>query len=311
MSSLDDLEQYLEQEGLPCKRTANGSQLWYPDARGMLLRLPITCTDEVDCETIKEVLSVKGAIIASYLRLPDSSLPANVLHYVCSRRDYSVEQLLSRSMRRDVRLGMKRFVVGECTWDEVLQKGFEAYKDTKKRHGYREPRFDELRGGVSRRSECSVYEAWGVWQERKLAAWASVMKVDDWAVIHAAHSCNWSLKSCPNNILVYRIIERMLVHEQRKWISIGFSSLQVGTQNRGLHRFKMGMGFTARPCHRVFIPKRWIGCLLSSKLCSIVSERVSNRLPTNNLLRRVAGISKVLSGRLEAPLGWGEPADHS
>lgn len=304
--SLADFADYLKRSGQPYATSENGKQVWFRDAAGELVRLPVECLLPVEPETIRALLRQRGVWAVSFLVAADDSQPANCLHYVCSDPEYDVEKLKVKNVRRDIRLGLRSLDIRLCTWDELIEKGFTADTDTAVRHGYRPPSRRVLTSMVKRYRGLPFFEVWGAWHKSDLAAWLLVMKVDDWAMINIAHSRTDLLRWCPNNALVYAATRRALVEEKRKYISYGVSSCQIDIEHTSLHRFKTRMGYEVLPRRRVFAVHPLLWPLLRPRVSSWMWERVAKLMPQIPTLRKIAGMSRLISERESAPLTWAE-----
>lgn len=138
------------------------------------------------------------------------------------------------------------------------------------------------------------------------ASWMSLLLVDDWVVIEAVRSETSMLGLCPNNILLYEVTRRLLVEEKRAYISYGLSSLQVQANGLSMHKYKTRMGYEAIPMHRHFVVRPIAWPSMATRVGSWGLELASRMMPAKENLRKIAGVSRILSGRLAEPLRWVE-----
>jgi hypothetical protein len=302
--TLQDLVAHLSRLGEPGGSSAAGSQAWIQYPRGVLLRFPLDCTGPVEQEASAALLHERGVWLLNYLVAPDDAHPANCVHYVSRDGGYDIQKL-DRQARQNVRRGLKTFDLRLCTWEEWARKGFQAYAETEARHGYgAEPRaFERM---TDRWKGCPLYEIWGAWEGEELAAWLTVLKVDDWAMVDLVRARTTALSGRPNNALLYLAGRHALVEERRRYVTLGTSSLQVGANEQSMHRYKVDMGYEAVPMRRVFASRPAYRPVLESRAMSWVWDQLARTFPRSAPLRKVAGMARLLSGRRE-PQGL-EPA---
>lgn len=281
----------------------DGKHCWIPNTRGELMRHPSDSTAPVPDEEIREVLGLPGVWVASYMRDPTAEHPANCFNYLCRDPKYGLEGL-SKYGRRDVRRGLRSFSVRTISWEELLENGQQAYADTTERHGHeRNPR-KELEEAVARQKNIPYYELWGAWKEHLLAAWIKVIKIDAWAFITEAYSAGAFHRDCPNNAVVYEATRTFLNEENRRVVSYGISSIQATSNIASLHKFKVRLGFEPVPFCRTFALHWMLKPMLVPKAASWFWDTVSGVRPSSETLAKVAGLSRLVSGRETDPLAW-------
>jgi hypothetical protein len=292
---LEDLVAHLARLGEPCGSSAAGSQAWIQYPRGVLLRFPLDCTAPVEQGACSALLRERGVWLLNHLVAPDDAHPANCVHYVSHDGGYDLQKL-DRQARQNVRRGLKAFDLRLCTWEEWAGKGFQAYAETEARHGYgADPRtFARM---VGRWKGSPLYEIWGAWQGEELAAWLTVLKVDDWAMVDLVRARTTALSGRPNNALLYVAGRHALVEERRRYVTLGTSSLQLGANEQSMHRYKVDMGYEAVPLRRVFVSHPTYRPLLESPAMSWAWDRLARTFPRSAPLRKVAGMARLLSGR--------------
>ncbi len=304
--TLQDLVHHLAAGGEPCATTAAGTQAWIQYPRGVLLRFPLDCPEPVDAKVCASLLGRRGVRVLNYLVVPDEWHPANCVHYVSADGGYELGKL-DRQARQNVRRGLKSFELRLCTWEEWATKGLAAFAETEARHGYVAEE-GAFRCMVARWKDQPFHEIWGAWREGELAAWLTVLKIDDWAMVDLVRSRTDALSGRPNNALLYLASRRALVEERRRYVTLGTSSLQLGADEQSMHRYKVDMGYQAVPVHRVFVVPTLARPLLEARAMSRVWDRLSRAFPASGPLRKLAGMSQLISGRatpqvLEPPRG--------
>ena len=302
---LPNLVEAFRSAGSPAVLSHDQTQAWVPLAQGQLQRIPLECPQAPDKADISAVLAQKSIWIAGWLQEPTAELPANCFDYACDDGEYCVEKL-SKYGRRDVRRGLRSFEVRRCTWDELVDKGFSAYADAEARHGHTAPSPDELRQMAAAQRDCPLIELWGAWDGEDLAAWIKVMKVDDWAFITTACSCNEALRNCPNNAVTYEATRALLVAEGRRRVSYGISSLQATDNILSLHKFKLRMGYEALRRRRAFAVHPLLRPLVANRPASWMWDLLVRLRPGSGKFSKVAGMARMLTGRAGDPLAWAE-----
>ncbi|MHC4158228.1 MAG: hypothetical protein ACYSSO_04025 [Planctomycetota bacterium] len=303
--TLSDFFDYLKRTKQPCDISTDRTQVWFYGAAGELIRIPLECLEPVEPARLQDLLRQRGVWVVSYLLDGDESHPPNCFDYVCRDSTYSIEKLHAYA-RRDIRRGLRSFTVRLCTWEELEEKGFAAEADTAARHGYAAPLPEGLKRKISQQRGSPFFEIWGAWDGDDLTAWLQLAKIGNWATIDVVRSCTKSLRLCPNNALLYAVTRRILVEEKREYISYGLSSSQVSVDQLSMHKYKIRMGYEALPLHRVFVVHPLLRPLLTPRAVSWMWEKAAALIPKSKTLRKVAGMSKLLSGREKKALAWAE-----
>jgi len=172
------------------------------------------------------------------------------------------------------------------SFEELVALGWEAHRDTAKRHGEAEP---PSLGIEAKLDNCAAYEAWGAFVEGHLAGYIVTMWVEDWVHILLSRSVNAYLKFYPNNALIFSVVKEMLSREGVLAVSYGLEPLIAADS---LERFKSAMGFVKEPvCQHVVMSSRVK--LLLNPVTSKSIEILANFLPRNRRLQKVAGICRI------------------
>ncbi|OPX25170.1 MAG: hypothetical protein B1H04_00530 [Planctomycetales bacterium 4484_123] len=307
--TLAEFVEHLHSTGQPAILAADGREAWVPGVTGEMWRFPLHRTTLPADEIVPQLLRIKGIKIVSHFLEPDEHHPANCFHYVASDPEYSLASLSSNT-RSKTRRGLRHFTIRLTSWEELVEKGFPAMVDTEDRHGYARPAPDTLERLAEKRRNSPFHELWGAWDGDQLAAWVEWVRVEDWALIGLACSRTDSLKKYPNNALIYAATRHFLVQQACSYVSYGISSVQAHSDTLvSLHRFKLQMRYEPIPMHRHFIPAPHLRPLLQWRACSWLWEQAARILPQVAALRKVAGMSRLLSGREKRPLAWAEGLD--
>jgi len=296
---------FLNSIGTPATLSEDGRACWLSRQRGQLQRFPTECTTPPAEEEISDLLRRRGVWLVNYLLDEGPACPANCYDYLCSASDYQIANL-DKHGRRDTRRGLRRFTVRLCRWEELIEHGYPASEDTAARHGYRPPSKASLDRYARTHGASPFCDIWGAWRDDQLAAYMTVIKVDDFAEIDVARSRTDTLNDCPNNALSFAATQHLLHEEGRSYVSYGLSTLQVQANEFAMHKYKKRMGYEPVPRHRAFAMRPLLRPLLKTKAGSWALERVAGMFPRRAGLRKAAGLSRLLSGRETAPLAWAE-----
>jgi len=237
-----------------------------------------------DRDEIEEVFSSVPKAVALRFIGPIQSSGRKSFIWAC-RRPYELENL-SANTRSHVRRGLKKCEVRSMSFEELAAQGWEAHRDTAKRHGEAEP---PSLGIEPRLGNCGAYEAWGGFVDGHLAAYVVTVWVEDWVHILINRSVNAYLKFYPNNALIFSVIREVLSREGVQAVSYGLEPLIAADS---LERFKLGMGFVKEPvCQHVALAPRLK--LLVNPITSRSVEALASLLPQVPRLQKFAGLCRL------------------
>lgn len=248
--SLGQYAAELARHGIPVL-PGTGKTLWVRHDAGAMMRVPRFHLGPLASVEALEVPWRGRVAAASYLVPTDNLHPANSYVYVCTDRDYALDKL-PVAMRRNVRRGLKELRVAPLTPNELLTSGAQAFFDTRCRVGLSDGTAEEFNRRFSWRSRCPGHTFLGAWRGDQLAAFLSMIEVDDWMEIESCYSMNALLSFRPNDTLMYSALFHYLHERQCSVVCYGLSSIQAENNAAGLYAFKMKVGFEAQPVHRVF-----------------------------------------------------------
>lgn len=206
----------------------------------------------------------------------------------CDNRAYGLEAL-SGNVRSKVRRGLKRCEVATVPFSVIATAGRRAHGDTLARQG----RDGVLNGAKWDRfwaaaAETPGFEGWGAWSGDVLAAFLVTVTFDDGVEFLLARSCSDELGAYPNNALIFRVTEEMLVQRGAPEITFGLESLEpVGP----LDEFKFGMGFHRRPLRQRVVFHPLLRALLRHRSVRALVQRWTERRGTDAVFwRKAAGL---------------------
>jgi len=225
--------------------------IWVRHDAGAMMRVPRFHLGPVPTGQARDVTWRGRVAAASYLVPVDNDHPANAYVYVCTDREYALDKL-PVAMRRNVRRGLKELRIAPLTSGELLMCGAQPFFDTRRRVGLSDGTADEFKRRFGWRSACRGHTFLGAWRGDQLAAFLSLIEVDDWMEIESCYSMNALLPFRPNDTLMYSAIFHYLRERQCRVVCYGLSSIQAENNAAGLFAFKLKVGFEAKAVHRVF-----------------------------------------------------------
>ena len=259
-----------------------------------MMRVPDFALHDPPPGEVERVLWRGRIAVASYNAEPDAGRAANACLYVSDDQSYSVEKLIP-AMRRNVRRGLKEFTIGLLNSEQVLARGMPAYCDTRRRVGLSDGTAEAFERRFNWYVRCPGHVFVGAWKGDELAAFLSIVKVDDWAEIEGCFSRDMFLSSRPNDLLMYMVLSRYLTEERLRLVSYGMSSIQQTDNVHGLHAFKTKVGFQAKPVHRAFVLHPLLRPFANHFALHGVNA-VGRLFPNNRLVKKARGMLALLLG---------------
>ncbi len=293
----------LQKQGKTAHLTDCDNQIWIPWSRFELTRMPMTNTSTPNPKELKALLKKPGIHILTYLIEPTESYPANCFLYLCRNQEYDL-YCLSKNGRKAIKRGFRNVSIRRIPWEEFEEKGYPAYAETDIRHGYPEPAMEKFLEFVDQRKHSPFYEVWGTCDSEKLLSWLVLFKVDNWALFEASPSCDVALQNYANNALRYEVLRTLLVEEKRSEVLTGLSSINPNSDPKSLYIYNTRMGFEAVPMRRIFMPAAWLEIITKPKLAAHFWSLMTKILPQISALNKLAGMSRLISGLEDDPLGW-------
>jgi hypothetical protein len=283
--------------------TSNGVQtilgslrtFWVEYQYGTMMRIPKFHLAPPTSDEIRQALWYGRARMVSYLLEPDEHHPANTWLYICTDRAYTLDKL-SSSRRRNVRLGFKELRIAPLTSEQLLAHGAQAFCDTCRRVGLSGGTLEGFRQFVTANARLPEHVFLGAWKGNQLAAFLSILEVDDWVDIEGTYSMDALLRYKPNDTLIYSALSHYLVERTCRLVFNGISSIWDESNAAGLHEFKTNMGFEARPVHRAFVPHPLLQ-LFVNWLTLWAVKTVLRFRPESRRLKKVGGSTGLLARR--------------
>lgn len=265
----------------------SGCTFWHSNEWCSLQREPVWRLEEPSAKEIRRVLQESRAWVVTYNREPDEAHPQNAWLYVCEDHDYCLKRLPS-AVRRNVKRALRTFRFEFVDAERFLEKGVVPFCDTRTRVGLSDGTPKKFRRYFETNIHNPAHRIVGAWKDDTLAAFLSLLVVDDWVVI-IPFAATEHLPSRPNNGLIHFAIDYFIVQRKFRLVAYGLSSIQEIGKADGLHRFKTHVGFEARPVHRVFVFHPLLRPFINSAV--LWALRAGVRLwPRSRVLRKAAGL---------------------
>jgi hypothetical protein len=194
MSKRDDrlsLEEYAQGLATSGQRNLPGGpgSFWVRYDSVAMMRMPQFYLEQPLPGEVRRVLWLGPTALASYHLRPDQSNPANAWLYVCTDQAYGLNKLVP-AMRRNVSRGVRELRIEPVTADQLIAHGAQTFRDTLRRNGLRDTTPEDFRRQILLRAKCPGHVFLGAWRGEKLAAYLSIVEVDDWVEITSGFCCS-------------------------------------------------------------------------------------------------------------------------
>ena len=274
--------------------SGSSGTLWTEYESFAMMRIPDFCLNPPPLSEVKSVLWKGRIAVATYLRQPDLSYPANAWLYVCRDKSYTLENL-NVAGRRDARRANRSLEFGFIEWSTVLSHGVTAYSDSRQRVGLSDGTEEHFQRRIHRFSSNASHTAVGAWKDGLLVAFMALIVVDDWVAIEGSFSSNDHRTLCPNDGLANFVLRHFLVERGFETVTYGLSSVQELDQSGGLHTYKKKVGFEAIPVHRAFALHPLLKPFANQ--VTLASLRLLKQLvPRNRIVKKASGMLASLLG---------------
>ncbi len=248
-TTLSSYAEDLKRIGMHAISSTGKQWCWIQNEMAAVVRYPTFLTDSPSEKEIKQVLWGNRIGLLSYIREPDEKHPANSFLYVATEYD---SEKLGRKERASIRRAMAMTTFDFIDWDTLLEKGFEAYHDTRERAGLSDCDEAGFHSALNPLRESGGMNIIGCWVEEELAGFYIFQLCDDFAEAVLTCSASQFYQTNLNNGLYHHLLDFCLNRVRVKIVSIGLSSIQLEAKS-GLHQFKQSVGFEVREVHRVFV----------------------------------------------------------
>jgi hypothetical protein len=263
-----------------------------------LVRRPDTCLGVPPADEIRSNLWRARAPVATYVRRPDDDHPQNAWLYVCENRDYKLESLEARA-RRDARRALRELRIEFIDVPTFLDHGVRAFCETRTRVGLSDGTPQVFCKTFGDFGKNPAHKAIGAWAGDVLAAFLTLVVVDDWVDIYP-YASDEHLRLCPNDGMIHYVLDYFLAQRGFRLVNYGLSSIQEVSKAQGLHAFKKKVGFECRPVHRAFVFHPLLKPLANRG--TLWGLRIGRWLrPRSRTLRKAAGLLATYLGDTPMP----------
>jgi hypothetical protein len=257
-----------------------------------MMRFPRFETGPVAPNELRQVLRASGAKVLSYVLDVGPDRPANAWLYACIDRNFELKRLAS-TLQRAVRKGNRELTIGPISLEQVLAYGEQAFCESHYRNGIWGANAEQFHRQFRERPLSAAHVYFGAWKGDQLAAFFSIVEVDDWCEIDCSYSRNEYLPLRVNDALMFHVLSHYMRDRQCRLASFGFSSVERTGKEAGLHRFKTKVGFSALPVHRTFTLHPLLRPLINRATLASVTLALK-ALPRNRILKKTAGLLHCL-----------------
>jgi hypothetical protein len=226
--------------------------------------------------------------VLSYVLDVGPDHPANAYLYACVDREFELKRLAS-SMQRAVRKGNRELALGPISLEQVFAYGEKAFCDMHRRNGIWGADAQQFHRQFRERPVSEGHVYFGAWKGNDLAAFFSVVEVEDWCEIDCSYSRDEYLPQHSNDALMYHVLYHYMRERGFRIVSFGFSSVERTGREAGLHRFKTKVGFSAIPVHRRFAVHPLLSPLVNRATLAAVNLSL-RALPRNRVLKKASGL---------------------
>ena len=294
------LEQYVESLraiGIPvCAGT--GRTFWVSSRERVVRRLPTFHVGTPSEDEVDHALRRTGGALATWLAEPDTRHAPNAWLYLCDDPDYA-RRRRPPAMQRNVRRATRELAIDWVSPAELLAEGAQAFCDTRERSRLDDGTAAGFRRSFEVRADQPGRSYLGAWKDGRLAAFVTLVHVDD-SLELGSFSMNSMLRYRPNDALMYTVLSRYLGTRSCRVVSYGVSSIQAGTGARGLHRFKLKVGFEAIPVRRAFALHPALRPLAHRSTLTAAYWLVNGAMSVRPRSRRLKKIEGLLASMLGA-----------
>ena len=285
----DGLLDFFADAGYRTHRSAHAR--WYEPWPRLLLGLPSHELVDPPAEETDELLRRVRAVALRHVA-PAGRVGRPSFQMVADGRDYGLARL-SASNRSKVQRGLRRHEIRPMTSGELMVVGEPAFRETLARQ--RRLGRDSVarwRRFLAAAEHRPGIEIWGAWRGEHLAAYMITFLVDDVCELYQGRSRDAFLRDYPNNGLVFRIVEEMLVRRGLRQVTYGIESLEPVA---GVDAFKLGLGFERRPVNQRIVFHPLLRAALGSALARATIERLARRRATT-FWRKAHGLLAFAGG---------------
>lgn len=264
-----------------------GGVLWHSMEKRTLIALPYHLDLSLAREDADRFLWAKTSAGIRYGSTKQAGTAGGI--YTIREKEYGFDQL-SRSYRRDVRIGLKHCEVREVSAEELLAQGLTMNVDTMQRQHRWEAEYGEVKQFerlVRAIDESEGVFTLGAFVEGRLGAYAICVREDGW--LHHLHqfSSRELLDRHCNHALCFEMVRSQLARPDVEAFCDGYAPL---VPLEGLDKFKKNQGFALEARNTVSVLHPLIDRTLASNTGRAMLERWRVARPEDQRIGRVMSI---------------------
>ncbi len=191
-------------------------------------------------QLVQEFVRKKRAWGAMWTYGWNSASEGQWYRYVCDIPDYDIEKIESKSTRKDIRRCLKQCAIKKLDLAWLAQNGYQTYINASQRYTHFVPLTkDRFEKNMLHLAAKSSYQAWGVFQDDVLIAYAIAQICADSVQLLVAKFDPDYAKAYPMYGLYYSIAQHYLKEQKYRQV-LGASRALLHETNIGDFRLKMG-----------------------------------------------------------------------
>lgn len=179
--------------------------------------------NNVDRKKVRDIIKSHGALVAYWTDNWDLA-ETEWWWTSCDNKEYDVENIEDKRGRRDVRKGNRECTVERIKPEDFAELTYEIYSKAFKSYKYHNLNVlsrEQYSEYIYRKNKFQGYELWGAFVNKKIAAYASAVVINDAVLIESAKSDYELQVHCPNNALFYRMTKHYLCERGKLYITNG------------------------------------------------------------------------------------------
>jgi len=278
--------EWLRRQGFHIVHTTSGS--WYGHQKTRIYNaLASHLLIEPPAEELRELLIRERAVALRYAAPFDGLSGKASYHLVLESTCYDLMSLSSKA-RYNIRRGLKHCEIEPVSLERLAQEGWILQRDTLERRGSRAGKMmhAQWRRICLTAIDLPGFEAWGAFVEGELAASIMTARIGDTCHVVYQNSHRKYFRKHVNNALCYAIGRELLLRPGIRMVFFGAHHLDAPTS---LDRFKLSLGFQAKPIRDRVIFHPWLAPFLGTLSYAVIRHLFRLR-PNNAHLSKIEGL---------------------
>jgi len=221
-----------------------GNDWWFNSFNRAYSNFPFHRDIDATKLDLREILKSDG-IMARMSCLPDQGVTS--FRMMCYDKGYDFPTLRSRT-RTQVRRGLEACKVERIEFADLKRGYLPLQRATLERQGRSGESAEKTYWDhyIDSAAQMQGAETWAAFVDGRMAAYLMSFTIEDIANLCIVRSDTQSLKSYPNNALLFKFMTDVLRRPEIRGVDYGLESVEPGGEK--LERFKTGMGFHREEC---------------------------------------------------------------